>query len=244
MRKPLIVGNWKMNGNLDSVKALAGALVDFSNEAIDVVVCPSFVHIAAVSQALHGSAVKYGAQNVYFEGEGAFTGEISATMLRDIGCQYVIVGHSERRQLLGEMDDFISHKISAVQAAGLAAIVCVGESLSERESGRTLDVVAQQMQAALAAKDFDATKVVFAYEPIWAIGTGKVASPGEAQEVHQFMRAQLPSEHADSVQILYGGSMKPDNAADLLSKPDIDGGLIGGASLQANSFLAICRAAI
>lgn len=243
MRSPLVAGNWKMNGDIASTNFLLHELYSLKLNQCQVVVCPTFVHLSVAKAHLEGTDIALGAQNVYFENMGAFTGEVSAGMLEDVGCRYVILGHSERRQLFGEMDDFIAKKVLAVQEAGLTPIVCVGETLSERESDLTEQVVAQQIQAVLTLPDFDPSNVVIAYEPIWAIGTGKTATPEQAQAVHAYLRSQLPSEHAEKIQILYGGSVKAANAAELFAMPDIDGGLIGGASLKAEEFSAICQAA-
>ena len=249
MRQPLVAGNWKMNGSLDSIKPLVegikaglGAVT-----AAEMAVCPPFVYVAQVAQMLAGTAVAVGAQDVSDQESGAFTGEVAPAMLTDIGCKYVIVGHSERRSLYGESDEFTARKFAAARKAGLVPILCVGELLEEREQGITEDVVARQLDAVINLEGVAALGgAVIAYEPVWAIGTGKTASPQQAQDVHAFIRgklATLDAGVAEKVQILYGGSMNAGNAADLLSMSDIDGGLIGGASLKPDDFLAIGKAA-
>jgi len=249
MRQPMVAGNWKLNGSRESVKSLISGICEGMGAVSksEVVVCPTFVHLADVQQAIGDSAIKLGAQNAADQESGAFTGEIASSMLQEFGCDYVILGHSERRNIYGEDDALVAKKFAAVQAAGLKPILCVGELLEEREAGETEAVVATQLDAVINAEGIAALgNCVIAYEPVWAIGTGKTASPEQAQEVHAFIRqklAALDSSVADKVQILYGGSMNAGNAADLLSMADIDGGLIGGASLQAESFLAICQAA-
>ncbi|MDQ7016368.1 MAG: triose-phosphate isomerase [Gammaproteobacteria bacterium] len=249
MRQPMVAGNWKLNGSRESVAALiAGISAGISAVSkSEVVVCPAFVHLADVQQAIGDSGIKLGAQNAADQESGAFTGEIATSMLQEFGCEYVILGHSERRNIYGEDDALVAKKFAAVQAAGLKPILCVGELLEEREAGATETVVATQLDAIINSAGVTAlTNAVIAYEPVWAIGTGKTASPEQAQEVHAFIRqklAVLDGSVAEKVQILYGGSMNAGNAADLLSMADIDGGLIGGASLQAESFLAICQAA-
>ena len=250
MRRPLVAGNWKMNGSLASARELAAAIAAGVEEHVggEIAVCPPFPHLATVGEMLAPSLVALGAQNLYPAADGAFTGEISTDMLTDLGCRFVIVGHSERRALLDESDEFVAHKVAAALDASLVPILCVGESLAEREAGQTEQVVARQLGAALGtvgARMLPAT--VIAYEPVWAIGTGKTASPDQAQTVHAYIRALLARaapEAADATRILYGGSVKADNAASLFSMPDIDGGLIGGAALAADSFLAICKASL
>lgn len=250
MRRPLIAGNWKMNLNRSDAVALAKGLADASTpDNVDVLVCPSNVYLDAVSAAASGSKVALGAQDVYFESNGAFTGETSTDMLSDIGCSFVILGHSERRNVIGESDELINKKVKAALAAGLTPVLCVGELLEERESGKTMDVVTAQFDGSLAGlSDADVQKTVIAYEPVWAIGTGKTASPEQAQEVHADLRKLLADRYnqqtADTVRILYGGSVKPDNAAMLMSQPDIDGALVGGASLKPDSFTAIINASV
>ena len=249
MRTPLIAGNWKMNTESGSARELAKAIAGRSAEAADVelLVCPPSVYLTSVRDALGEARVGLGAQNMYHEPKGAFTGEISAAMLKDIGASYVILGHSERRHILGESDADVNKKTLAALEAGLRPIVCVGELLEEREAGKTADVIRSQFEGSLADISADAmASVVIAYEPVWAIGTGKVATPEQAEEVHADLRKQLASrynqETADKVRILYGGSVKPDNASELLALPNVDGALIGGASLKADDFMAIALA--
>lgn len=248
MRKPLIAGNWKMNGTKAAVERLlagvaagAGAL-----QRSEIAVCPPFPFLQMAAQALTGSSVQLGAQNLCTEASGAFTGEVSGGMLAEFGCRYVIVGHSERRAMYGEDDALIARKLAAAHAAGLTAILCVGETLEERERGDMEQVVGGQIDAIINTSGIGAFEVIeLAYEPVWAIGTGKTATPDQAQEVHAFIRNRLTGHGgavAQKIRILYGGSMKASNALDLLSQPDIDGGLIGGASLVADDFLAIAKA--
>lgn len=245
MRRPLIAGNWKMNLNRSDAVALAKSLADAkTSDKVDVLVCPSNVYLDAVANAVNGSNVALGAQDVYFESNGAFTGETSTAMLSDIGCSFVILGHSERRNVIGESDELINKKMKATLAAGLTPVLCVGELLEEREAGKTMDVVKAQFEGSLAGiEEADVRKTVIAYEPVWAIGTGKTATPEQAQEVHADLRKLLVErynqETADTVRILYGGSVKPDNASMLMSQCDIDGALVGGASLKPDSFTAI-----
>lgn len=247
-RKILIAGNWKMNKTAAEGADLAKAIAAGAGKdhAVEVVVCPPFTALESVSKIVEGSAVKLGAQNMSPEASGAFTGEISAGMLRALFCSHVILGHSERRTLFGETDAQVNKKTLAALKAGLKPIVCVGETLAEREGNKTLDVVRTQTNAGLEGVTKEqVADVVIAYEPVWAIGTGKVATTAQAQEVHAFIRKLLTEkfgEAAQRVRILYGGSMKPDNAPELLKQPDIDGGLIGGASLQAASFLELVKA--
>jgi len=246
MRKKLVAGNWKMHGSLAENAALLEALKP-ALAGIEAVVCVPFPYLAQVQSVLAGSSIAWGAQNVSEQTKGAFTGEVSASMLLDFGCKYVIVGHSERRSLYGESDELVASKYMAAQSAGLIPILCVGESLEERELGVTEAVVARQLDAVInAAGVASLVKAVVAYEPVWAIGTGKTASPEQAQAVHAFIRgkiAALDAVVADGLVIQYGGSVKAANAAELMVQPDIDGGLIGGASLVADEFVAICRAA-
>lgn len=246
MRKTLVAGNWKMHGGLAENAALLSALKP-ALAGIEAVVCVPFPYLAQVQAELAGSSIAWGAQNVSEQAKGAFTGEVSASMLLDFGCKYVIVGHSERRSLYGETDALVARKYVAAQAAGLTPILCVGESLAERESGVTEAVVSRQLDAVIDAAGVGSlAKAVIAYEPVWAIGTGKTASPEQAQAVHAFIRgriAALDAGVADQLVIQYGGSVKAANAAELMAQPDIDGGLIGGASLVADEFIAICRAA-
>jgi triosephosphate isomerase len=249
MRVPLVAGNWKMNGSRASVQELlTGIKAGVGPIArAEVAVCPPFVFVPMAQTALEGTVVGWGAQNLSTENSGAFTGEVAASMLKEYGCHYVIVGHSERRSLYGEDDETVAKKFAVARAAGLVPVVCVGETLSEREKGVTEEVVARQLDAVLAVEGAAALAGgVIAYEPVWAIGTGVTATPDQAQEVHAFIRGRVASREprvAGNLRILYGGSMKPDNAAELMAKPDIDGGLIGGASLKASEFLAICKAA-
>lgn len=250
MRKKIIAGNWKMNKTAGEGESLATAIKrELSAETkVDVVLCPPFTAISAISQAVSGSQIAIGAQNMHWEADGAYTGEISAAMLRDLYCRYVILGHSERRQYFGETDAAVNKKTHAALAAGLKPIVCVGETLEERESDQIESVITTQINEGLAGITAAQFKnVIIAYEPVWAIGTGKTATPEQAQDVHAMIRGLLvklsDKATAESVRIQYGGSMKPGNAAELLSKPDIDGGLIGGAALDAQSFIDIVKAA-
>ena len=249
MRDFLVAGNWKMNGSTAANAELVAGIVAGvpAGSGFSLLVCPPFPYVAAVAAAAEGSAVKVGAQNVSEHEKGAFTGEVSPGMLKDIGCEYVIVGHSERRALYGESSGQVAAKFVAAQAAGLTPILCVGETLEEREAGSTEAVVDEQLDAVLDAAGVESFgAAVIAYEPVWAIGTGMTATPEQAQDVHRHIRARLAGHNeavAEGVQILYGGSMKGENAAGLLAKPDIDGGLIGGASLKAADFLAIAEAA-
>ncbi len=249
MRKTLIAGNWKMNTNRADAVALAKGVAEgaASVDSVDLVVCPPAVYLSAVGEALAGSPVALGAQNMCSEDNGAFTGETSHAMLTDVGTEYVILGHSERRTLYGETDADVCKKTHKALEAGLAPIVCVGELLEERESGKTADVIKTQFEGSLdGVTEAQITNIVIAYEPVWAIGTGKVASPEQAEEVHADLRRLLAerytAEIAESVRILYGGSMKPGNAPELLAKPNVDGGLIGGAALKAEDFLGIAKA--
>ncbi len=252
MRTPIVAGNWKMHTNRAEAGQLARAIAQNAPAAdqCGVAVCPPFVYLTDVLSALEGSPVQAGAQDCYFEAKGAFTGEISAGMLADCGVAYVILGHSERRHTIGHLEDdaMINRKVRAALGAGLTPILCVGETLAERKDNRTLDVLTYQVQADLVAVTTEqASHVVIAYEPVWAIGTGEVATPEQAQEAHAHIRAELRqrfADTADQIRLLYGGSVKPDNAAGIFQKPDVDGGLIGGASLKADSFLAIAEAAV
>jgi triosephosphate isomerase len=247
MRTPLIAGNWKMNGSLAAnATLLAGILRDEAAVSAELAVCVPAPYLAQVQSVLGGSPVRWGAQDVSAQERGAFTGEVSAEMLLEFGCSYVIVGHSERRSYHAESDELVAQKAQRALASGLTPIVCFGETLEEREQGATDAVVSRQLAPVLDAMRTQLASMVIAYEPVWAIGTGKTATPEMAQQVHARIRAMLAERHAESAQqvrILYGGSMKPDNAKDLLAKPDIDGGLIGGASLNASDFLAIAHAA-
>lgn len=249
MRKSLVVGNWKMNG----LRATNRPLLESVREgveagiALEVAICPPFVYLADVASVLQGSPVGWGAQNLSPYDAGAYTGEIAPSMLADLGCQFVIVGHSERRTLYGETDAIVAEKFVAAQRVDLTPIVCIGESLKEHEEGMAKQVVKRQLNAILQRAGVSAlNKAVIAYEPIWAIGTGRTATPEQAQEIHSFIRAHIAAQDprvAEERLILYGGSIKGSNAAQLLAMPDIDGGLIGGASLKAEEFLTICRAA-
>jgi triosephosphate isomerase len=247
MRRPLIAGNWKMNTNRTGAVELAKALADGVGEtAAEILVCPPFTWLSEVSAAAGGSPVQVGAQNCWHEPSGAYTGEISVDMLKDVGCDYVILGHSERRHVIGETDEMINQKAKAALAGGLKAILCVGELLEEREAEKTDEVLTTQMAGGLAGIT-DLSNVVIAYEPVWAIGTGKVASPEQADAAHAHLRKWVENnytaESAAGIRILYGGSVKPDNAATLLSLENVDGALVGGASLKADLFLPIIAAA-
>jgi triosephosphate isomerase len=245
VRRPLLAGNWKMNLTLAQSVELAKALRDGAAAASgEAAVCVPFTAIAAVGEALKGSPVRLGAQDVYWEASGAFTGEISAAMLVDAGCAMVVIGHSERRKLFGETDECVNKKLGAALKAGLTPIVCIGETLDERESQKTWRVLETQIAGGL--KGFapaDLSKIVIAYEPVWAIGTGKTATPAQAQEAHLFVRGQLKKLHGDGfaqgVRILYGGSVTAENVDSLMAQPDVDGALVGGASLKKDSFLRI-----
>lgn len=250
-RRKIIAGNWKMNLTPGESVTLAEAIraaVEASTPAAEVVLCPPFPSLVPVAGAMAGSTLQLGAQNMHWEERGAFTGEVSGAMLRDAGCSHVILGHSERRALFGETDETVNRKTKAALARELIPIVCVGETLEQREAGETETVVRRQIAAGLDGLGAAASRVVVAYEPVWAIGTGKTASPAQAQEVHAWIRSALADrtgseEVAAGIRIQYGGSMKPENAAELLAQPDIDGGLIGGAALKADSFVAIVTAA-
>jgi triosephosphate isomerase len=251
IRRKLIAGNWKMNKTAGEGATLASDLVAAVGKepSVDVVLCPPFTALESVSRALEGQAVKLGAQNMHPEKNGAFTGEISAEMLRTLYVTHVILGHSERRTLFGESDAFINKKVVAALASQLKPILCVGETLTERDAGSTLAVVQKQVEACLqGVKPDQITTVIIAYEPVWAIGTGRNATAAQAQEVHAFIRDLLTKLYgaalAQKVRILYGGSMKPANAAELLAEKDVDGGLIGGASLEARSFTDLVKAAV
>ncbi len=247
MRTPFIAANWKMHKTIAETVAFAG---DFAGRVrdvseVEIAIAPPFTALSALRAALGTSRVALAGQNAHCEAKGAFTGEVSVAMLADTGCRYVILGHSERRAIFGESDAFIAKKVRAVQAAGLRPILCVGESLAEREAGRTFDVLRSQLDGSLAEADASrAAELVVAYEPVWAIGTGKTATPEMAQEAHAFVRARLAERFggaAESIRIQYGGSVKPENAAELMAQPDIDGALVGGASLDPESFSAIIR---
>ncbi|MBI2845149.1 MAG: triose-phosphate isomerase [Chloroflexi bacterium] len=248
MRTPLIAGNWKMHRRISEALGLAQTLAESlsgtSSPGREVVICPPFTALLAVREVLKGSSIILGAQNLYPEPEGAYTGEISPTMLADLGCRYVILGHSERRQHLGETDEFINRKVQAALANGLRPILCVGEILEQRERGQEVGVVATQLRGCLqGVQTSQMGEVVIAYEPVWAIGTGKNATPEQAQTMHQNIRQVLQSrfgeEVANNTRILYGGSVKADNIDSLMAQPDIDGVLVGGASLDVTSFIRI-----
>jgi triosephosphate isomerase (TIM) len=246
MTKKLIAGNWKMNGSLAANDALVRAIVKgLGDAACHVAVCVPAPYLAQVQMLRANSALELGAQDVSQHAEGAFTGEVSAGMLREFGVRYAIVGHSERRQYHGESDALVAEKAKAALACGITPIVCVGETLAEREAGKTEEVVKRQLAAVIHTNGHCISEIVVAYEPVWAIGTGRTASPEQAQQVHAVLRAQLKAAtpHADRVHILYGGSMNAGNAATLLACPDIDGGLVGGASLKPADFLQIIAAA-
>ncbi|MGH8855050.1 MAG: triose-phosphate isomerase [Telluria sp.] len=248
MRQKLVVGNWKMNGSrAANATLLAGILDGLAGTKAKAAVCVPAPYLYQCQDLLQGSALTWGAQDVSCQPSGAYTGEVCASMLQDFGCRYVIVGHSERRAYHGESDELVAKKTKALLDAGMTPIVCVGETLEQREAGQTMQVAGAQLEAVLEKIGPDAVaQIVLAYEPVWAIGTGKTATPEMAQEVHAALREKLRAcnaEAAENTLVLYGGSMKPDNAADLMAQPDIDGGLIGGAALKAADFLAIIRAA-
>jgi triosephosphate isomerase len=248
MRRKLVAGNWKMNGSADSIRKLLQGIRDGVAEvaAVELAVFPPAVYLGLVEQQLSGAAVAWGTQNLSDQVSGAYTGEIAGSMLLDFHCAYVIVGHSERRTLYGETDELVARKFAAARKVGIKPILCVGETLDEREQGVTEAVVGRQLKAVLDLEGVGAfSDAVIAYEPVWAIGTGRNATPQQAQDVHAFIRAQLAAldpSVAGQTRVLYGGSMKASNAGELLSMPDIDGGLVGGASLDAKDFLAIAKA--
>lgn len=247
MRRKLVAGNWKMHGSLaDNDALLTAVLAGMAGVKAEVAVCVPYPYLAQAQARLAGSAIAWGAQNMSQHGKGAYTGEVSAAMLNDFGCKYVIVGHSERRAIYGESDQVVADKYAAAQAAGLTPILCVGETLNEREECITEQVVGRQLDAVIEKCGVASlARAVVAYEPVWAIGTGVTATPDQAQSVHAFIRGKiraLDAAIADHLVIQYGGSVKGANAAELFAQPDIDGGLIGGASLAADDFLAICRA--
>jgi triosephosphate isomerase len=247
MRKPLMAGNWKMNKTIDDAVTMVKALKEMvaGIEDVEILVCPVYTALYAVSNEIKGSNINLGAQNLFWEAKGAFTGEISPSMVKDAGCSYVIIGHSERRQYFGETDETVNKRTKAAFGAGLVPVVCVGETLEEREKNITFKVIETQIRdsfANLTAEE--AATVVIAYEPVWAIGTGKTATPEQAQEVHAFIRKlykELYKDAADKVRILYGGSVNPKNISDIMKQPDIDGGLVGGASLEADSFTQLVK---
>lgn len=248
MRQPMVAGNWKMNGSSSSVSELIdGIKAGVGAANAEVVVCPPYVYIPTVASMIENTDIHLGAQNMCDQDSGAFTGEVAAPMLKDVGCEYVIIGHSERRALYGETDKITAVKYAAALKNNLKPIFCIGETLEEREQGITEQVVARQIDAMLEESGVASlANAVLAYEPVWAIGTGKTATPEQAQDVHAFIRSKIAEQDAgiaEGLRILYGGSMNPGNAVELRSQPDIDGGLIGGASLKADDFLAICSAA-
>ena len=253
MRKPFMAGNWKMNTDshtsVSLAEKIASGTMDMARQSVTVAVCPPFVYLQSVIKAVSSSSVAVGAQDIYFEQKGAFTGEISAEMLKDIGCTYSLCGHSERRHVIGETDELINKKVAAAINGGLLPILCVGELLAEREASQTNQVVSRQLEKGLAGLGAEkVSAVTIAYEPVWAIGTGLTATPEQAQEVHAFIRDLLgqmyDSQLAEEIRIQYGGSVKPDNAAELMAQEDVDGLLVGGASLKADDFLAIIQAAV
>jgi len=249
MRKLLVAGNWKMHGSRAQNADLSAELIEGmeDQQGADVLICPPFVYLWELARAAKESGIAIGGQNLSAESIGAYTGEISASMLIDVGCEYVIVGHSERRALYQEDDSLVARKFVAAHREGLIPILCLGETLEERENGATEEVIARQLNAVLSVAGVaDFASAVVAYEPVWAIGTGRTATPEQAEEVHSFIRRMISAEDAnigDSIRILYGGSVKAANASELFSMPDVDGGLVGGASLKADEFLKICRAA-
>ncbi len=245
MRRKLVVGNWKMHGSRVANAELLAGLLGARPYSADVAVCAPFPYIADCAVTLAGSDLRWGAQDVSAKEQGAYTGEVSATMLAEFGCRYAIVGHSERRAQHAEGDALVAAKAQAALARGVTPIVCVGETLEQRDAGHTEEVVKRQLSVVIHQLAHCAGEIVVAYEPVWAIGTGRTATPAQAQQVHAVLRAQLQAAtgHADKMRLLYGGSVKPDNARELFAQADIDGGLIGGASLKAADFVAICRAA-
>lgn len=244
-RRKLVVGNWKMHGSRAANSALLQSLLQAAPWGCDVAVCVPYPYLADTAALLEGTSLRWGAQDCSAHEFGAFTGEVAASMLAEFGCRHVIVGHSERRALHGETDAVVAGKAKAALARGLTPIVCVGETLAQRDDGQTASVVMRQLSVVIRELAHCVGEIVVAYEPVWAIGTGRTATPVQAQEVHALVRAQLAAAtpRFNDVRLLYGGSVKPDNAAALFAEPDIDGGLIGGASLQAADFAAICRAA-
>ncbi len=251
MRKPFVAGNWKMNTNSQSSLSLAEGIVSelkqLGTDRLDIAICPPFVYLQQVAKAVSASNVALGAQDVYYQADGAFTGQISCQMLKNIGCMYVIIGHSEKRHVIGEKDDLINKKLTAAINSGLLPIFCVGELLEEREAGKTETVVTRQIENGLAGLELEkVSAITIAYEPVWAIGTGKTATSGQAEEVHQMIRALIEKmygkELAEDIRIQYGGSVKPTNAAELMAEEDVDGLLVGGASLKKDDFVAIIKA--
>lgn len=252
MRKPFVAGNWKMNTDSHSSVSLAEGLIsgtlEVAGQGVDVAVIPPFVYLQSVAKALGSAHIAVGAQDIYYEQKGAFTGEISASMLKDVGCVYALCGHSERRHVIGESDELINKKVAGAISGGLLPILCVGELLEERQAEKTVEVVTKQVTAGLAGLSAEkVSAVTIAYEPVWAIGTGLTATPQQAQDVHSLIRTLLgelyDSGLADEIRIQYGGSVKPDNAKELMSQPDIDGALVGGASMKVDDFVAIIQAA-
>ncbi|MDR2427862.1 MAG: triose-phosphate isomerase [Endomicrobium sp.] len=247
MRKPLMAGNWKMNKTVAEavsvVKALKSSIADVTD--VEVLICPTFTVLYAVNNEVKGSNINIGAQNLFWEPKGAFTGEISPTMVKGTGCSYVLIGHSERRQYFNETDETVNKKTKAALVAGLIPVICIGETLKEREQNITFKVIEKQIKEGLAGlTPQQAETIVIAYEPVWAIGTGKTATPDQAQEVHAFTRnvySQMYGDASQKVRILYGGSVNPTNVSDLMKQPDIDGGLVGGASLEAESFTKLVK---
>jgi triosephosphate isomerase len=250
MRRKIVAGNWKMNKTASEAAELINGIKKETAgvKGVDIVVCPPFTDLKDAAAACAGSSVALGAQNIHWAESGAYTGEISAAMLKDIGVQYVIVGHSERRTYFGETDETVNKRVKAALAAGFTPIVCVGETLAERDAGKMESVIVRQIKKGLADLGADLGKLVVAYEPVWAIGTGRTATPAQAQEVHALIRRTLAElsdgDTANKIRIQYGGSMKPANAKELMSQPDIDGGLIGGAALKPDTFAAIIKAAL
>lgn len=248
MRKPIIAGNWKMNCTVTEAEALVSNLIPLVKNIKDreIVVCPTFTALSAISKLLKGNNIDFGAQNLHWEEKGAFTGEISAKMIKEIGCKYIIIGHSERRQYFHETDDTVNKKIKAALKVGLTPIVCIGEILEEREKGQTFTILEKQIRGGFKnlSKD-EMSKLVIAYEPVWAIGTGKTATPAQAEESHIFIRKTLAKifgeDLSSKIRILYGGSVKPENIRELMNEVDIDGALVGGASLKADSFAKIVK---
>ena len=246
MRRKLVVGNWKMNGHRAGNAELLSGVMAARPFGCDVAVCPPFPYLVETAATLAATDVRWGAQDCSTHEQGAYTGEVSAAMLSDCGCRYAIVGHSERRAYHAESDALVARKAQAALSRGITPIVCVGETLEQRDAGQTEAVVKRQLAAVIAQLTHCAGEIVVAYEPVWAIGTGRTATPEQAQQVHAVLRAQLHAatgDRANVMRILYGGSVKPDNAKELFAQPDIDGGLIGGAALKAADFVAICRAA-
>ena len=250
MRKKVIAGNWKMNNDLTETQNLISKLSSgLSKEKVnsDVIVCPPFTSLMEASSLLKNTSIKLGAQNMYYEDSGAYTGEVSASMLKSVGCEYVILGHSERRTIFGETDEVINKKIKKALESGLKPIFCIGETLAEREKNVTIDVIKKQLTVGLNdISEENLSKIIIAYEPVWAIGTGRNATPEQAEDVHKYIRGWIKEKYspnaAENLVIQYGGSVKPDNAKELLSQKDIDGALVGGACLKADSFISIIKA--